>query len=73
MGTNNIERDCEDCGDEIPVGRLKARPTATKCVHCQDKAERNGQFSKHRMDYIVKPNGGNEVEVMETFLVRGTV
>lgn len=28
---------CEDCGDEIPVERLKALPFATCCVDCQEK------------------------------------
>ncbi|WP_309069401.1 TraR/DksA C4-type zinc finger protein [Microbacterium sp.] len=25
---------CESCGSEIPEGRLRARPTATRCVRC---------------------------------------
>jgi DnaK suppressor protein len=32
--------DCVDCGDEIPVARLKAAPWTTRCVHCQTMAER---------------------------------
>jgi RNA polymerase-binding protein DksA len=27
---------CEDCGDEIPMARLEALPTATTCVACAD-------------------------------------
>ena len=30
---------CEECGDTIGIGRLKARPTATKCVECKTVAE----------------------------------
>lgn len=67
-----MERECRDCGEEIGKQRLKVKPDATMCVECQQKAEREGRFQKHRMDYVVKPNGGGEVESMETFLVRGT-
>ena len=34
--------ECEDCGDEIPVGRLLANPLATRCVECQEAAEVKG-------------------------------
>jgi len=30
---------CEDCGDEIPVARLLAVPTAVLCVDCQQVRE----------------------------------
>lgn len=30
---------CEDCGDEIPVARLLAVPTAVLCVDCQQARE----------------------------------
>ena len=30
---------CEDCGAEIGVRRLEARPTATKCIDCKTYAE----------------------------------
>jgi DnaK suppressor protein len=26
---------CDDCGDEIGIKRLEARPTATHCIHCK--------------------------------------
>lgn len=29
---------CQDCGKPIPVGRLRARPTATRCVSCAERA-----------------------------------
>ena len=28
---------CVDCGNEIPEGRLDARPDAARCVNCQAK------------------------------------
>lgn len=31
---------CEDCGDPIPVERQRAVPWATRCIFCQENAER---------------------------------
>lgn len=31
---------CEDCGDPIAYERLRAQPTATRCVQCQQVHER---------------------------------
>lgn len=31
---------CTDCGDDIGVERLKASPTATRCVTCQGQREK---------------------------------
>lgn len=40
---SDIESDdygyCEDCGAEIGVRRLEARPTATKCIDCKTVQE----------------------------------
>lgn len=30
---------CEDCGEEIGIRRLEARPTATKCIECKTVSE----------------------------------
>lgn len=30
---------CEDCGSEIGILRLEARPTATKCIECKTVSE----------------------------------
>lgn len=30
---------CEDCGEEIGLARLKARPTASRCIDCQSDYE----------------------------------
>ena len=30
---------CEDCGADIGVRRLEARPTAAKCIDCKTYAE----------------------------------
>jgi DnaK suppressor protein len=37
---------CVDCDEKIPLARLKARPLATRCVACQDRAER-GRSDQH--------------------------
>lgn len=31
---------CESCGEEIGVGRLRARPVASLCIDCKDEQER---------------------------------
>lgn len=30
---------CENCGDEIPLSRLKARPVTAHCIQCKTKME----------------------------------
>jgi len=30
---------CEDCGSEIAIERLKARPVARRCIRCKTKQE----------------------------------
>ncbi len=32
--------DCFECGDEIPLGRLKAAANNILCIHCATAAER---------------------------------
>lgn len=32
---------CEECGTEISVERLHAVPTASRCIDCQERHERN--------------------------------
>jgi DnaK suppressor protein len=31
---------CVDCGDNVPDGRLEAKPEAARCVRCQSKHDR---------------------------------
>ena len=33
---------CEDCGSSISEARLSFRPESTRCLHCQDLADRRG-------------------------------
>ncbi|UCG08191.1 MAG: RNA polymerase-binding protein DksA [Desulfobacterales bacterium] len=30
---------CEDCGEDIAIGRLKARPVTSFCIRCKTKRE----------------------------------
>jgi DnaK suppressor protein len=32
--------ECQECGDDIELRRLEARPTATLCVACKEEQER---------------------------------
>ncbi|MFH1533023.1 MAG: TraR/DksA C4-type zinc finger protein [Pseudomonadota bacterium] len=32
--------DCEECGDDISVRRLEARPVTTLCIRCKEEQER---------------------------------
>jgi DnaK suppressor protein len=42
---------CEDCDEDIPVGRLNAMPFAVRCIDCQEKHEmtstRQKEISTH--------------------------
>ena len=31
---------CEECGEDIPIKRLEARPVTTMCVRCKEEQER---------------------------------
>jgi DnaK suppressor protein len=39
---------CTDCGSAIPYSRLSAKPSATRCVSCQGKAERSTETAAAR-------------------------
>jgi DnaK suppressor protein len=44
--------ECEDCGEELLEGRLKAMPYAEYCVTCQSKRDPGKHTSrKHLTDY----------------------
>jgi DnaK suppressor protein len=32
--------ECDECGEDIELRRLEARPTATLCVHCKEEQEK---------------------------------
>jgi DnaK suppressor protein len=35
---------CEECGEDISVPRLKARPVTTMCIHCKSRIEEDEQL-----------------------------
>ena len=44
---------CEECGDEIGAGRLKAMPLAKLCVTCQSRLEKemaHQKFAEGKLD-----------------------
>ena len=45
--------ECEECGEELPMGRLRAMPYAEFCVACQGKrdAPKGGPTRKKLTDY----------------------
>jgi DnaK suppressor protein len=45
--------ECEDCGDALPYGRLKAMPYVEFCVECQGKKDKpkGGPTRKKLTDY----------------------
>ena len=45
---------CEECGEEIPLKRLKARPVTTLCIECkkaQEAEERTRAEDFQELDY----------------------
>lgn len=36
---------CDECGEDIELRRLEARPTATLCVGCKEEQERKESFT----------------------------
>ncbi len=45
--------ECEECGDEIGAGRLKAMPLAKLCVSCQSRLEKeqaSERFAEERLN-----------------------
>ncbi len=40
--------ECEDCGADIAINRLMARPTADLCIHCKETQEKEENQLVHR-------------------------
>lgn len=44
---------CDECGDDIPFGRLEIMPWARHCVKCADKRNpRRGHRRRHATDFM---------------------
>ncbi|MGL5447456.1 MAG: TraR/DksA C4-type zinc finger protein [Rhabdaerophilum sp.] len=37
---------CDDCAEMIPEARRAAAPFATRCIHCQERFERQELFGR---------------------------
>jgi len=40
--------ECEACGDDIAIKRLKVRPTASLCLYCKEKQEKQESAQRKR-------------------------
>ncbi len=57
--------ECEECGEEIGAGRLKAMPLAKLCVSCQSQMEKEQAHQRFAEDRFGQPLVG-QVEGGET-------
>ena len=46
---------CEECGEDIPIKRLEAVPSASYCVFCQEEIDRQNKDESIRKECNVKP------------------
>jgi DnaK suppressor protein len=54
---------CEDCEEEIPIGRLKAMPFARLCVKCKADLERlQAQTKRFEEDRVYREIASSEEE-----------
>ncbi|MBT7608420.1 MAG: hypothetical protein HN576_01605 [Bacteriovoracaceae bacterium] len=44
---NGYFGECLECGEDISIERLKARPTATQCIECKEDQEREEQHIQY--------------------------
>jgi DnaK suppressor protein len=55
--------ECEDCGIDIGISRLSARPTATLCIKCKEEEERGERQLIHGNRHSIKFAGSNVFEI----------
>lgn len=67
-----ITRKCEECEEVIPIQRVRTIPSVRLCVECQEDAEREGRFQRHRGSFDIRFKN-DEIESMEMNVVRGAV
>ena len=61
---------CEICDTPIPPKRLALVGKAI-CVHCMEELEKNGRGTvRHVMAQVYHTKNGEEIEEVETFIVR---
>ena len=47
---NYADTICDDCGDDIPLERMRIAPRNDLCIHCLDQWERNARRGIFRKD-----------------------
>lgn len=58
--------ECEDCGGEISLSRLQARPTADLCIQCKEESEREeNQLIHKNRDSLVRGGRVLPIETLE--------
>ena len=66
--------ECFDCGDEINLDRLKARPTATLCIDCKEEQEREEQHIQYeRKSHTHGKTFQNNIITMSNPTEKGTI
>src|SRR6185436_17262238 len=66
-----LQRECDNCGENIPAKRLEALPNAKFCIKCQGKRESSGLFQRHMIDIQPEIESWECQNVTQT-LVRGS-
>lgn len=57
--------ECEECENPIPIARLRAIPTARRCVECQAAEERHQAAHAPRTPSAATPGMGAETEAYD--------
>lgn len=69
--------ECEGCGREIPLTRLKALPFATHCVYCQSQREYSNrhadEFHAHRWPSLSSDYTTEDLDTFEEELSRNPI
>lgn len=59
--SNIKSRECQDCGEQIPAGRLKAVPNAVKCVDCLEASGDTFRYKAFPGNLPSKTISGSEI------------
>lgn len=66
-----MNRECLECDQPIPPGRLRVKPSARFCIHCQEDLEKRGLYERSVMDIQPEIQSWENIGVTQT-LIRGT-
>ncbi len=56
---------CTDCGADISLSRLKARPVAEVCIHCKEEEEKRGGELIHKNRHSILMGTNNIIHLNE--------